>query len=859
MSSPLRQPHISTDCERETLRRPFAWARSRLRGRPDTEHEMTPNRLVFAGSVVLYLLTATKIGNADAAAMLEATYPAFTVYFMISLMIFAHILWKPRVSVGRRLIAMAADFAMISYAAAAGGLGTGFFYPFYLWTVFGNGFRFGVPYLYVAMVFANIGFLAVLLVTEIWRQQTGLSIALFACLIMLPLYATKLIRNLSEAKRQAEEANRAKSAFLASVSHELRTPLNAIIGLGGLLHDQIRNAERRHMVSTIVNSGCSLLRLINSILDYSRIEAGRMPSEAVEVDLYETIWRLKAMLAAQATSKSLTFGVHITGRTPAHVLADYNHIEQILINLAANAIKFTENGFVVVTIDAVQEQADRVRLRFEVSDTGIGIPAEAQERIFESFAQADASILDRYGGTGLGLSISRQLVDLLNGKMGLESTVGKGSMFWFEADVTQVSVKDTSEIGETNAVLISCDEEIKAELGRAGITVAAAGRLEEVSAALRISAKSAGDQPIVFVDCREAADASETLASALRELREAAPGLVVLTDERGISPLSISMRSIFASSLAWPAGRDAIRRAARSAKRALSNIPDGLEQIQTFVPAARSFSVLVAEDNRTNQMVIEKTLERAGHRATLVSNGEEALDALQEDDFDLILMDINMPVMNGIEATKLYRFASIGRKRVPIVALTADATSDAWTRCREAGMDGYATKPIEPTRLLEIIDSVVGRADIAPEGAIANAAAAERHSASKAAGLVDPIALADLERLGGHEFISGLASQFASDAAELLSSLRAAVAEEDVKGFRNAAHALRGSAANLGAAKVFSACVALRAITPSQLAAEGDVRVKRLGEDVEATIEMLNAHVAAWCNEDAVERIPLAS
>jgi two-component system sensor histidine kinase RpfC len=229
-----------------------------------------------------------------------------------------------------------------------GGMSTGFFYPFYLWTVFGNGFRFGVPYLYAAMVMANAGFLAVLHKAGAWHQYPGLSIALFACLIMLPLYAAKLIRKLSEAKRQAEEANRAKSAFLASVSHEVRTPLNAIIGLGDLLCDQLRNQEHRHMVSTIVSSGRSLLRLINSILDFSRIEAGRMPSKVVQTDLYHALGQLKAMLAAQVKSQALTLGVHITARTPPLILADYCHIEQILINLAANAIKFTEKGYVVV-------------------------------------------------------------------------------------------------------------------------------------------------------------------------------------------------------------------------------------------------------------------------------------------------------------------------------------------------------------------------------------------------------------------------------------------------------------------------------------------------------------------------------
>jgi two-component system, sensor histidine kinase RpfC len=857
MSSPLRRLDTAAERASEAVGNPFVWALGRLRGRPDTEHEMTPNRLVFAGSVVVYLLIAARIGNADAAAMLRATYPAFVVYFIVSLAIFAHILWRPEISVWRRLVAMAADLAMISDAAAAGGLGTGFFYPFYLWTVFGNGFRFGVPYLYVAMGFANVGFIAVLLVTDAWRQQTGLSIALFACLIMLPLYAAKLIRHLSEAKWQAEEANRAKSTFLASVSHELRTPLNAIIGLGGLLHDQIRNPERRHMVSTIVNSGRSLLRLINTILDYSRIEAGRMPSEAMEVHLHEAMRRLEAMLGVQANSKGLNLGVHITGRTPAHILADYNHIEQVLINLTANAIKFTESGFVVVTVDAIHGKADRMRLRFEVSDTGIGIPVEARERIFESFAQADATILDRYGGTGLGLAISRQLVDLLNGRMGLESAVGKGSTFWFEVDVTQVPAKTTSEANETSAILVSRDEEIKDDIERAGIALIGVAPPGEASAVFRRSSRSAGGQPVILFDCREPVDESE----ALLDLRDASPGLVALTDDRGVAPLPISMRSMFASSIAWRAGPESIRRAVALARRALSNGAEGLQQIQTFAPAARSFSVLVAEDNRTNQMVIEKTLERVGHRATLVSNGEEALDALREADFDVILMDVNMPVMNGIEATKLYRFASIGRKHVPIVALTADATSDAWTRCQEAGMDGYATKPIEPARLLEIIDSVVGDADIgqAPGPGIASDGAADHCSAPEPRELVDLVAVADLRQLGGEAFVSGLISQFSSDAAELLSLLRAAVADENVKGFRNAAHALRGSAANLGAARVFSTCLAMRSITLSQLATEGDVRVKRLGEDVEATIEILKAHVAGGCNQNAFERMPLAS
>jgi two-component system sensor histidine kinase RpfC len=271
------------------------------------------------------------------------------------------------------------------------------------------------------------------------------------------------------------------------------------------------------------------------------------------------------------------------------------------------------------------------------------------------------------------------------------------------------------------------------------------------------------------------------------------------------------------------------------------------ERTVIFASTARQLSVLVAEDNRTNQMVIVKSLERLGHSAMVVNNGEAALDALAKDSFDLVLMDVNMPVMNGIEATKLYRVFSLGQPHVPIVALTADATTDTWARCKEAGMDGYVTKPIEPVRLLDVIDSVLTRPEVLPaqNEEDTNVFVKDRVTSTEIDNLVNRGVLADLERLGGHAFVSDLVSQFSNDAAELLSSLRSAVADEDVQRFRDAAHALRGSAANLGVANVFEACLALRTIASSQLALERDAQVARLVSNVDHAIDVLTAHVAA--------------
>jgi two-component system sensor histidine kinase RpfC len=830
-----------TSMEKESAPSLLRRLRARLRGRPDTEHEMTPNRMIFAGSVVLFLLFAAGFGIAQARAMLLATYMAFIVYFCVAFAIFAHIVWRPGISVARRLVAMAADFSMISFAAAAGGIATGFFYPFYLWTIFGNGFRFGIPFLYAAMLFGNIGFLGVLAATGIWRDHLGLSIALSLSLLMLPLYAGKLIKKISEAKDQAEEANRAKSAFLASISHELRTPLNAIIGLGDLLRGQMRDVEQEHMVQTISRAGRTLLNLITTILDFSRLEAGRMPSTPADVDFFGEMSRIETMLAVSAGAKSLAFNVHISGRSPRRIHADFSHIEQVLVNLSANAIKFTAGGHVVIAADAVGQDGERVRLRFEVTDTGIGIAPEAQERIFETFAQADSTILDRYGGTGLGLAICKQLVKLLNGEIGLDSEPGKGSTFWFEVDVRALPEgedEDEPLPADQPLVLLTRDNELKQLVRTFGGDLLETERAAEVlDVADRVG--DGATAPIVIADQREL-DQTEEVA-AVRAMRDTAV-LIAVAETAGLGPIDVALRRDYATSIARPLVHRDLRHALRIADLKSGRAAEDTAPAAITTPVKRPLSILVAEDNRTNQMVIAKILERVGHRATLVDNGQEALDALLDTDFDIVLMDVNMPIMNGIEATKLHRFASLGGRRVPIVALTADASSDAWMRCEEAGMDAYATKPIEPARLLAVIERVAS----APTERIGKVVSLAEHSpAAKAVGrLVDTSKLEDLERLGGCDFVADIVSQFSLDSAQLLRLLSSATHRNDVQAFREAAHALRSSAANVGAMYVFETCLALRATTPEQLALEGEKLILQLEQEIKRSVALLEACAA---------------
>jgi two-component system sensor histidine kinase RpfC len=822
-----------------------------LRARPDSEHEMTFNRIAFAAIVIVYLALATAAGQSHAAEIFHSVYHMFIAYLIGALALFAHILYRPAALPARRIVAAIYDMAMISYAAKACGTASGFFYPLYLWTIFGNGFRFGVAYLFISTGIAIVGFTIVLILTGFWTTNFGFSTALLIGLVMLPMYVSRLIRKLSEAKRQAEDASRAKSQFLASVSHELRTPLNAIIGLSSLFDGAKLDREHSEMIETIGAAGRTLLGHINSILDLTRIEAGKMLSQNVEFDLYELLVHVRNIVAVQL--KELRVSIHITLRTPRLLVGTRQQLEEILLNLAGNAVKFTHSGYVVIAADAVSETDGQIRMRFEISDTGIGISPVAQERIFESFVQADDTIIHRFGGTGLGLALSKQLVESQGGQIGVESSPAAGSTFWFEINVGYRSEQLTSLTHSAPVVLIHADEQLKALFRSVASDVRFAENAEQASAELKYLKHLAETEAVVVFDCSPENGAAEML---LKSDLTFVPILIRRTESDAQELIANPARSYYTTTI-----NDGAKRAELISALQIAVAVGGRRAIpkQTLSRAQidRKLSILVADDNRTNLLVLSKVLERAGHTVTVVENGADAVDALIGNTFDVALMDLNMPVLNGIDAFKQYRSSLRGRVPTPVIALTADATSEASARCAEAGFQACATKPIEPQRLLELVSQVTPQSAIESESpALVPEPDHETpdHAAPVCKATIRRETLRKLEQLGGRPFVEELIKQFTTDTEDMLRGLKLALSKNDASEFDDQLHAMRSAAGNIGAESIYYICLSVKQITCDELESKGDKYLQRLAVE----FEQVRKELADYLAEPVTEKIRIS-
>lgn len=723
------------------------WLRQRFANRPDSEHSQALIRIAVVAVVLVYLLVLGRLEGLPPAGYRQVL-GMVALSLLIGMGLIVSILSNPAPSHVRRVIGMLADYGLITLAMIRMGEPLAWIYVILMWVTIGNGLRYGVHYLRAAVALATIGFGCVQVFTPYWREHSSLGIGLLLGLVAIPLYLSGLLRALTDATAEARRASEAKSRFLANMSHEFRTPLNGLAGMSELLAATRLDTEQRECLNTIQASTRSLLALVEDVLDISAIEAGKLRFNPTEFSPREVIDGIGLILQPQARGKRLKYEAVVAPEVPETVRGDVVHLRQVLLNIAGNAVKFTDEGSVRLHLACMPDEGGKVKLRFTVTDTGIGIPLEMRQRLFEAFEQADASLGRRYGGSGLGTTIAKRLTEAMGGTIGFESVEHRGTRFWVELPFDP------------------------------------------------------GSPPAI----------PATLSGAVpaQPLEDSEPG-----------PNVIAFSDPF------------LRHRAR----------------------VRGMQILIADDHAANRMVLQRLLQKAGHRVSAVEGGEQVLSSLEVADYDAVIVDLHMPDVSGLDLLQQLRLMEAGgKRRTPVLVLSADVTPESIHACERAGARAFLAKPVSTTRLLDAL------ADIALSNRVDSGTAPPMLRTSEAGlgdGAFDPSVLDELASLGmGDSFEREFVGQCLKDAGSILLALAEAGEAGLWPRLRDHAHALKGVASNLGLVLLAATSSEMMRIDDATLTREWSHRLEALHRHLARGKAALDARARQRGNRDGGEQSP---